>query len=299
MRRWHIPLILAAISVAVQTQRDKRQLSIDDLISRALSLVRPIFDTSQPLQYDEMLKKQAIVAVCKEQGMDDGQCKLFSNGFQLIDKFITTIESKTPTKIDEPQRPVIPDPPRRKENDILMDDAEYTAEPVERPKALGSKTWSSQPESGPQLFEVRNDLVASFTPLPPAPFVPPTPPAAPPLAFPTVPSLIIPPFTPAALSFEKLLEMKIEPIIRRQREVDWDTVDLEPDIMQVRVKRDYYDDAKPSEGASDSSSSSLSASSFSSPSSSADYYGSVADSTPTQKVESSPLQNCVHILGIY
>ncbi|VDL77490.1 unnamed protein product [Nippostrongylus brasiliensis] len=168
------------------------------------------------------LAAQAIVAVCKEQGMDDGQCKLFSNGFQLIDKineiaavkkrnecfvlrFITTIESKTPTKIDEPQRPVIPDPPRRKENDILMDDAEYTAEPVERPKALGSKTWSR-----PQLFEVRNDLVASFTPLPPAPFVPPTPPAAPPLAFPTVPSLIIPPFTPAALSFEKLLEMKKE-----------------------------------------------------------------------------------------
>ncbi|WKY14697.1 hypothetical protein Q1695_000321 [Nippostrongylus brasiliensis] len=60
MRRWHIPLILAAISVAVQTQRDKRQLSIDDLISRALSLVRPIFDTSQPLQYDEMLKKQPV-----------------------------------------------------------------------------------------------------------------------------------------------------------------------------------------------------------------------------------------------
>ncbi|KAJ1357312.1 hypothetical protein KIN20_015438 [Parelaphostrongylus tenuis] len=42
------------------------KLSIDDLISKALSLVRPIFDTSQPLQYDEMFKKQEVLQPPKE-----------------------------------------------------------------------------------------------------------------------------------------------------------------------------------------------------------------------------------------
>ncbi|ETN81614.1 hypothetical protein NECAME_08412 [Necator americanus] len=57
MLRWQIVVVLL-VNAAADPERAKRQLSIDDLISRALSLVRPIFDTSQPLQNDEMLKKQ-------------------------------------------------------------------------------------------------------------------------------------------------------------------------------------------------------------------------------------------------
>ncbi|KIH64171.1 hypothetical protein ANCDUO_05523 [Ancylostoma duodenale] len=57
MLRWQVVVVLLA-TVAADRERVKRQISIDDLISRALSLVRPIFDTSQPLQNDEMLKKQ-------------------------------------------------------------------------------------------------------------------------------------------------------------------------------------------------------------------------------------------------
>uniref|UniRef100_A0A0K0D5E5 Secreted protein n=1 Tax=Angiostrongylus cantonensis TaxID=6313 RepID=A0A0K0D5E5_ANGCA len=57
MYQWHLLVSLAVITV-IEAHREKRQLSIDDLISKALSLVRPIFDTSQPLQYDEMFKKQ-------------------------------------------------------------------------------------------------------------------------------------------------------------------------------------------------------------------------------------------------
>ncbi|KAK5974798.1 hypothetical protein GCK32_009253 [Trichostrongylus colubriformis] len=234
--------------------------------------------------------------------MDETQCKLFSNGFQLIDKFITTIESKTPTKPDDqPSRPAdAVTPPSRKENDILMDDPEYgdavMPMPEERSGALGSKTWSSQPDQGPQLLEVQNFLVASLTPSPPASFQPPTPPPAPPLAFPTMQSLIIPPL----LSIDKLLQMKIDPVIRRQRrDVDWDIVDLEPDIMTIRrVKRDYYDDTKDSE--SPESSTSSSSSSTPSPPSAPDYYGGVAESSPSRhRDESTPLQNCVHILGLY
>ncbi|KAE9418321.1 hypothetical protein Angca_001212, partial [Angiostrongylus cantonensis] len=59
MYQWHLLVSLAVITV-IEAHREKRQLSIDDLISKALSLVRPIFDTSQPLQYDEMFKKQPV-----------------------------------------------------------------------------------------------------------------------------------------------------------------------------------------------------------------------------------------------
>ncbi|KAL6725045.1 hypothetical protein Aduo_019870 [Ancylostoma duodenale] len=59
MLRWQVVVVLLA-TVAADRERVKRQISIDDLISRALSLVRPIFDTSQPLQNDEMLKKQPV-----------------------------------------------------------------------------------------------------------------------------------------------------------------------------------------------------------------------------------------------
>lgn len=63
--------------------------------------------------------------------------------------------------------------------------------------------------SGQRLFEIRNDLIASFTPLPPAPFMAPTPPQAPPLAFPTMPSLIISPISPSGLTIDKLPLMKV------------------------------------------------------------------------------------------
>ncbi|KHJ99629.1 hypothetical protein OESDEN_00400 [Oesophagostomum dentatum] len=229
--------------------------------------------------------------------MDEDQCKLFSNGFQLIDRFITTIESKAPAKSEDPPRTEATHQPDRKENDIMMDDAEYIMDlPHPRQKVFGSKTWSSQPEHpGPQLLEIRNDLVASFTPLPPAPFVPPTPPPAPPLAFPTVPSLIVPPLIPI-LPIEKLFHLKPDPIIRRQRDADWDFDDEEED-QQRRVKReDYYDDVHKSKSESHSS---PNTGSSSSPGSSDDYYGSLADSPPQRQPESTPLQNCVHMLGIY
>ncbi|KAK6759584.1 hypothetical protein RB195_021265 [Necator americanus] len=369
MLRWQIVVVLL-VNAAADPERAKRQLSIDDLISRALSLVRPIFDTSQPLQNDEMLKKQPVpstddirdssilgaraahplddIPLCKgsnricqfiscsaenfkkdptfgniqlaaqvlsdkklrqaisrEQGMDEGQCKLFSNGFQLIDRFITTIESRSPAKSEDPPRTEVTRQPDHKENDIMMDDAEYVMDlPQPREKVYGSKTWSSQPEQehpGPHLLEIRNDLVASFTPLPPAPFVHPTPPPAPPLAFPTVPSLIVPPLLPPILPVDKLFHLKIDPIIRRQRDIDWDFMD-EEDNSERRVKRDYYDEVHTSKSGSSSSSSSSSSSLHSTGStvdSSDDYYGTIAESTPKKHEESSPLQNCVHILGIY
>ncbi|RCN29829.1 hypothetical protein ANCCAN_24408, partial [Ancylostoma caninum] len=223
---------------------------------------------------------------------------------QAISRFITTIESRAPAKSEDPPRTEVTSPPEntRKENDIMMDDAEYVMElPQPRQKVYGSKTWSSQPEQsgGPQLFEMRNDLVASFTPLPPAPFVPPTPPPAPPLAFPTVPSLIVPPLLTPILPVDKLFHLKVDPIIRRQRDADWDFEDEEED-SQRRVKRgDYYDEVHTSKSESSPSSSSPTKSSVSTSGSSDDYYGTIAESSPPKQEESSPLQSCVHILGIY
>ncbi|VDO19542.1 unnamed protein product, partial [Heligmosomoides polygyrus] len=79
----------------------------------------------------QTISRSAIDAVCKEQGMDDGQCKLFSNGFQLIDKYPLSFPK------------------------ILMDDAEYVVEPAPgRAKVFGSKTWSSQPDQGGNIKRV-------------------------------------------------------------------------------------------------------------------------------------------------
>uniref|UniRef100_A0A1I7XUA8 HRDC domain-containing protein n=1 Tax=Heterorhabditis bacteriophora TaxID=37862 RepID=A0A1I7XUA8_HETBA len=319
-----------------------QSVSIDDLISRALSLVRPIFDTSQPLQNDEMLRKQVtmrrpkmqtilinsysnpetIDAVCKEQGMDDGQCKLFSKGFQLIDRFITTIER--PTKSDESPSP-LSTPPQvdysvRKENDIAMDDTDYVILPPSPPaspahhRVLGSKTWSSQPEqSGFQLLDVRNDLVASLTPLPPIlsppPFIHPTPPPAPPLAFPTVPSFILSPlklpdlnnglFFPTDKAIFDLpikVSQKKDDIStddnlffkRRQRSTSLEALDAQ---INEREKRDYYDDLNTKQPSLPSAKSA---------SDSEDYYGSVDEIIVTRApLKNNPLRNCINILGFY
>lgn len=101
----------------------------------------------------------------------------------------------------------------------------------------------------------------------------------PPISFPTSP-------------IEKLFQNKFDPVIRRQRDVDFDSIDLEPDIQWHRVKRDYYDDVH-KKFSSDSSPFSTT------PVVSEDYYGSVDESTPKRKELRSPLKNCVHILGIY
>ncbi|KJH41128.1 hypothetical protein DICVIV_12905 [Dictyocaulus viviparus] len=316
MFQWKVLLLLMLIHVStIKAHRIKRQLSIDDLISKALSLVRPIFDTSQPLQNDEMLKKQPVpstddlreavilgspavqplddIPLCKgnnricqfiscsaENFKKDptfGNIQLAAQVLsdkklrQAISRFITTIESKTPTKSDVPSRSLPPRETEREENDnVIMDDVASSAlSSHQRPKTLGSKTWSSQPEPEPQ-FEIRNDLVANLTPFPPPPFLHPTPPSSPPLAFPTE-----------------------DPIIRRQRDVDFDIVDIEPDAQQERVKRDYYEDV-----VSNKPSGSLSTSP--SPNHSEDYYGSVSESIPERRDELKlPLKNCVDMLGIY
>ncbi|PIO71176.1 hypothetical protein TELCIR_06935 [Teladorsagia circumcincta] len=208
------------------------------------SLESSLYDDVTPIPSTDDLRESSILGSHSPTPLDDIPLCKGSN------RFITTIESKTPRNEESSSRHADSiTPPSRKENDILMDDADYDngdmPTPIERRKALGSKTWSSQPDQGPQLFEIRNDLVASLTPLPPAPFHPPTPPPAPPLAFPIVPSLIVPPMPAPILSIDKLLQM--DTIRRQRRDVDWDIVDLEPDIMMTRrVKRDYYDEAKDS-----------------------------------------------------
>ncbi|KAE9550441.1 hypothetical protein FO519_006356 [Halicephalobus sp. NKZ332] len=158
----------------IGTSADERGLSLQDLIQGALSLVKPIFDTDQPLRdmdspmiprvvgddshifedhqqaalgvengkddvknipicrgdskickfiacaahnfkhdqnfanlnlaaqllSDKQMRKtitnnpDSVISVCREQGLSDAQCRLFSQGFQVVDKFITVIEPK-------------------------------------------------------------------------------------------------------------------------------------------------------------------------------------------------------------
>ncbi|KAI1724292.1 hypothetical protein Ddc_05514 [Ditylenchus destructor] len=163
-----VALMAYVFSASSDAERRKRQLSLEDLISSALHIVRPIFDPSQPLESPMIPKKvsadnpaldrrdssilgapmystlrdvpicrgnsqickfisctahnfkhdqnfanlnlaaqligdqefrrtitrnpETINTVCQEQGLSMEQCRLFGRGFQLIDRFMGTIE---------------------------------------------------------------------------------------------------------------------------------------------------------------------------------------------------------------
>ncbi|KAJ1357313.1 hypothetical protein KIN20_015439 [Parelaphostrongylus tenuis] len=72
----------------------------------------------QPNNFNCFINPESIDAICKDQGMSDGECKLFSNGFQLIDKFITTIESKSSSKNEDPPRSMPARQSEHEQNDI-------------------------------------------------------------------------------------------------------------------------------------------------------------------------------------
>uniref|UniRef100_A0A1I7TJN6 Secreted protein n=1 Tax=Caenorhabditis tropicalis TaxID=1561998 RepID=A0A1I7TJN6_9PELO len=363
------------------SERTKRQISIDDIISGALSLVRPIFDTSKPIQNEGMLRKpdaptqddmrdssilgshsrtalddvplckgnsnicrfiscsaenfkkdptfgniqlaaqilgdaklrktissntDAVQAVCKEQGMDDAQCKLFSKGFQLIDKFMTSIEKPVDTKGgappstpppatdipdfdeplgDEPQKPMMDDPAKPQDDENMKRWADYdsraAAPAITVQTAHGSKTWSSNPETKSlQPLEIRNDLISSWTPMPF--FAPPTIPPAPPLAFKSVPSLILQPIQAPQLDNGIFFSTDKFNFIKELNS-----------IKRFRRSPDYYDqidDSKAKKSTSESKKKS---------DSSDDYYGNF-DSGTEDKEEEEPtgLKQCVHLLGL-
>nr|pir hypothetical protein F46G11.2 - Caenorhabditis elegans [Caenorhabditis elegans] len=375
-------LLFLLLVPVVLSERSKRQISIDDIISGALSLVRPIFDTSKPIQNEGMLRKpdaptqddmrdssilgshsrtalddvplckgnsnicrfiscsaenfkkdptfgniqlaaqilgdaklrktissnsDAVHAVCKEQGMDDAQCKLFSKGFQLIDKFMTSIEKPTDAKggappsteppvtsipdfdeptDDEPQKPMMDDPAQLQDDDNRKRWADYDTPsitpviPVQT--AHGSKTWSSNPETKSlQPLEIRNDLVSSWTQMPF--FAPPTIPPAPPLAFKSVPSLILQPIQAPQLengiffSTDKFNFLK----------------DFNP-IKRFRRSPDYYDQIDEKKKPSKTSDSSKKSSGNTD-----DYYGNFdSDIDEKDEIETTGLKQCVHFLGL-
>uniref|UniRef100_A0A7E4VS97 SCA7 domain-containing protein n=1 Tax=Panagrellus redivivus TaxID=6233 RepID=A0A7E4VS97_PANRE len=221
-------LIIFATTV-ISEERHVRQVSLDDLIHSALQLVKPIFDTSEPLRdpdspmipkksaqddvvgsfdsraqaalgveeesgfkdapicrgnsqlckfiacsahnfkhdqsfanlnlaaqlmSDKKLRKtitnnpESVVSVCREQGLSDGQCRIFAQGFQVIDRFITVVEPAeggSGAAADNPNAkqtvrgtPVI-------NNEPLMDSIPHPLRPIGRghPPILGSRTWST------------------------------------------------------------------------------------------------------------------------------------------------------------
>ncbi|VDM52556.1 unnamed protein product [Angiostrongylus costaricensis] len=258
MYQWHLLVSLAVITV-IEAHREKRQLSIDDLISKALSLVRPIFDTSQPLQYDEMFKKQPIPST------DDLRDSIIL-GSRSANPFDNIPLCKGSNRICQ----FISCSAENFKKDPTFGNIQLAAQVLSDRKLRQTITIDSIcKEQGmsdePQQLEIRNDLVASLTPLPPAPFIHPTPPSAPPLAFPTVPSIIMPPISFPTSAIEKLFQKKVGDI------------------------SNYF-------GGFSSPDSSPSSST---PIVSEDYYGSVDESTPKRQELRSPLKNCVHILGIY
>ncbi|CAD6194321.1 unnamed protein product [Caenorhabditis auriculariae] len=375
--RYLFLLTFLVVPSSSAAERVKRQLSIDDLISGALSLVRPIFDTSKPIQNDFMLKKpdaptqddmrdtsilgsrgltalddlplckgnsgicrfiscsaenfkkdptfgniqlaaqvlgdaklrkaisgnpETVAAVCKEQGMDDAQCKLFSKGFQFIDKFITTIEkpsdgstkpenkplvaTTTPTVpeaplMDEPMtKMTVGDSPSWSDYDMLPP-ASPAAPGSSNSKSLGSKTWSTNPETRPlQPLEIRNDLVSSWTPVPL--FAPPTVPPTPPLAFKMVPSLIMPPIQLPSLENGIFFSTDKFPF----------SIKEDNSIRRLRRGADYYDQLETSSKASKKSSKMTETGD--------DYYGGLEQESAEDKngEKSGVLKQCVHLLGL-
>ncbi|TKR73532.1 hypothetical protein L596_020832 [Steinernema carpocapsae] len=256
------------------TGRSKRQFSIDDLINSALSIVKPIFDTSQPIHIDDFptIRKQmsdgmshresdilgasrysslsevpicrgnsrickfisctaanfkndenfanlnlaaqvigdkklrkaissdpdTINTVCHEQGLSLDQCKVFSKGFQFIDKFISTIEDPK-----EPKKEIVkPDPYKEEIESPPVPIRPQDDEPLEIPyhqnsptQGAGSHTWSTR-EKEPLL--ATDATPVTFPTLPAFPtfptfnplwFTPPTLPTFPTMAPPTLPHL--------------------------------------------------------------------------------------------------------------
>ncbi|CAD5229215.1 unnamed protein product [Bursaphelenchus okinawaensis] len=203
---WGLALLLLNSAIASPV---KRQVTLDDLIHTALSFVKPIFDTSRPLQespgvvkknayqgrevavlgaptllqssdspicrgnsqickfisctahnfkYDESFANlnlaaqlvqdpkmrkvisqnpEAVTSVCREQGLSHEQCRIFSKGFQLIDRFMNTIEKP----VEEPttEEPLEP----------MLEPINDSPEPYPSPPSLpaGSHTWSTRVKS--------------------------------------------------------------------------------------------------------------------------------------------------------
>uniref|UniRef100_A0A8R1DW62 Uncharacterized protein n=1 Tax=Caenorhabditis japonica TaxID=281687 RepID=A0A8R1DW62_CAEJA len=380
-----ISLVLLLFAPFVLAGRHKRQLSIDDIISGALNLVRPIFDTSKSITNEAVLRKpdaptqddmrdssilgshsrtalddvplckgssnicrfiscsaenfkkdptfgniqlatqilgdaklrktissntDAIQAVCKEQGMDEAQCKLFSKGFQLIDKFMTSIEKPVepkggaapsteppattaipdfdePVSNDEPQplRPMMDDPTTPQDDDNMKRWADYdsraSAPAITMQTAHGSKTWSSNPETKAlQSLEIRNDLVSSWTPLPF--FAPPTIPTAPPLAFRPVSSMIFQPIQVPHLDNGMFFSTDKFNFMRELNS-----------IKRFRRSPDYYDQVD------ETKKSSKPASKKSASETDDDYYGNVdSGEEDKEEPEAAGLKQCVHLLGL-
>ncbi|PAV66873.1 hypothetical protein WR25_00374 [Diploscapter pachys] len=385
---WMFWLVTAAIDgyfvEEEQQMRHKRQVSIYYIISGALNLVRPIFDTSQPLRApstfsdvskndmrdssvlgadeqrsilrkiplckggdsricqfiscsaenfkkdqtfsniqlaaqilgDSKLRKavasnpEAVTSACKEQGMDDSECRVFGSGFQLINNFLGRIE-----KAEEKHKDEKVTSPLEPQNDAPIDgngenvDWDYN-EVSRRDKPAvnsGSRTWSSNVQPINEIIiPERNDLVSSLTPppflLPIFTFPTPTTPLAPPLAFPTVKSIISP-----FITQKQLLELDAKNGLfsrRMKRDADLhDDIYDETGASDERIKRaDYYDQLsdKPKKD-EDPGKSFLQMDTASGD----DYYDSIdsgkkksSSNGKSSKSQNGGLKDCISLLGI-
>lgn len=146
-----------------------------------------------------------------------------------------------------------------------------------------------------QPLEIRNDLVSSWTPLPF--FAPPTIPTAPPLAFKTVPSLILSPIQVPHLdngiffSTDKFNFMKVKTGCGFSQD-KWYVFQDWTSIKRFRRSTDYYDQVDETKKKSSSSTKKTS-------STDDDYYNNFeSESEDKEEQETTGLKQCVHLLGI-
>uniref|UniRef100_A0A915AKP0 Uncharacterized protein n=1 Tax=Parascaris univalens TaxID=6257 RepID=A0A915AKP0_PARUN len=126
----------------------------------------------------------ALSTVCHEQGLSGPQCRLFQKGFQLIDKFISTIE---PAESSSKQTNQVV----QEEDDFYTDEIDDPLIPIRPVTGFienqsrtwgfpGSRTWSSHPEPAEPIqgYHLPQDpmRLATFPPLlftlPPLPTLP-------------------------------------------------------------------------------------------------------------------------------
>uniref|UniRef100_A0A914P747 Uncharacterized protein n=1 Tax=Panagrolaimus davidi TaxID=227884 RepID=A0A914P747_9BILA len=104
---------------------------------------------------------EAVISVCREQGLSESQCKMFSQGFQVIDKFFNVVEPKNGGEIVEDttemmiMAPSSPASPSISQNKLfeMSDDPNPIAahisrnvRPISRTFSqgiMGSRTWST------------------------------------------------------------------------------------------------------------------------------------------------------------
>uniref|UniRef100_A0AC34GC02 Uncharacterized protein n=1 Tax=Panagrolaimus sp. ES5 TaxID=591445 RepID=A0AC34GC02_9BILA len=119
---------------------------------------------------------EAVISVCREQGLSESQCKMFSQGFQVIDRFYNVVEPKNGGEIVEDTTDMIkPSTSPILQNKLfeMNDDPNPIATHISRNVRPIGRTFSSPSMMGSRQWSTHiNPVLSSSDSLIPRPIIP-------------------------------------------------------------------------------------------------------------------------------